>query len=181
MTIERAKAINGWMTELELLWLAEQAEKYDRIVEIGCYRGRSTRALADNTKGVVIAIDHWNGEPQIAMNEKERSQLYNDFCINLADLIEQKKVYPFKMHHEDVTKCAERFCTPSMVFIDGSHQYADVKRDVAFWMEMLKANGNGVSLLCGHDVDYEPVAKALEELVPDYHVVVKTSLWYAHV
>jgi hypothetical protein len=53
--------IPGWMSEIDLQWLGEQAKHHDLIVEIGSYQGRSTRALGDNARGVVYAVDDWKG------------------------------------------------------------------------------------------------------------------------
>ena len=51
-----------------------------------------------------------------------------------------------------------------MVFIDGGHEYEEVKRDILIWKERLRPGG----LLCGHDVSWPGVRKALTELVPNW-------------
>ena len=65
MNIAKAETIDGWMTSIELAWLAEQARASDYILEFGCYQGRSTRSLADNTPGIVLAVDRWNYNKEI--------------------------------------------------------------------------------------------------------------------
>ncbi len=57
--VKHAMSIFGWMSEDELVWLAEQAGKSKRILEVGSHLGRSTSALAINTRGVVYAVDLW--------------------------------------------------------------------------------------------------------------------------
>jgi len=54
--IQKALAIQGWMSEPELTWLAEQAQQSQVIVEVGSHVGRSIRALADNTQETLIAV-----------------------------------------------------------------------------------------------------------------------------
>ena len=61
--ITNALKVPGWMWQHELQWLADQATRYSKIVEIGSWRGRSTRALADNTPGTVTAVDGFVGSP----------------------------------------------------------------------------------------------------------------------
>jgi len=61
LDLARARAITGWMADDELLWLARVARGCQRIVEVGSYQGRSTRALADHCPGVVFCVDTCNG------------------------------------------------------------------------------------------------------------------------
>ena len=60
-SLERAEAISGWMERDELAWLAEQAAQARKIVEVGCWMGRSSRALADATAGTVWCVDSCGG------------------------------------------------------------------------------------------------------------------------
>jgi hypothetical protein len=59
--IERAKITPGWMYESELETLAKWSNRYrsihNRIIEVGSWMGRSTRAICDNSGGIVIAIN----------------------------------------------------------------------------------------------------------------------------
>lgn len=170
--IAAADAIPGWMKSEELLWLACEAETHQAIVELGSHLGRSTRALADNTSGTVWAIDDWNGPRDAEFRvEIDRDGLYDQFRANLSDHIDSGRVCPIQADHADVTSFPS--VRPDMVFLDGSHEYADVKRDVIYWRERLKAGG----LLCGHDAQWKGVSRALEEELPQAQRVKDTALW----
>jgi hypothetical protein len=162
MDIKRATSIEGWMSEEELLWLAEQAKKYEIVVELGSFLGRSTVALAD-TPGAVLAIDNWKGVEQ---PQKVDETLFDRFNRNLAPEIEIGKVVPVVADHEFVAVPAAE-----MVFIDGNHDYENVKRDIANW--------SFAKLLCGHDYNpqFPGVMRAVAEAFP-FKVVPGTTIWY---
>ncbi len=165
MNIEKALGIDGWMTEIELKWLAEQAAKHRIIVEIGSFLGRSTRALADNTPGVVYAVDNWAGPPEVAIPFWEREKLYDRFLENMNGLIESNKVIPVKANHQSVNLDI----APDMVFIDGNHEYESVKIDLAKWQD--------ATFLCGHDAAWEGVRKALDETPWEIELIEGTEIW----
>lgn len=171
--IERARRIEGWMSEPELLWLAEQAEKHKVIVEIGSYLGRSTRALADNTPGAVYALDDWYGPRDFELTAEQRRLIPLRFCDHMHGLL-LTKVRPVVVDHANL--CVD--IRPDMVFIDGDHEYGNVLRDIQYWKHMLSSGG----LLCGHDWDVFPgVNQAVTELLPGASVAPNTNIWYAEI
>ena len=198
LTIDRALSIQGWMEPRELEWLAEQASTHHRIVEVGSFLGRSTRALADATPGTVLAFDDWAG-PRDANVEKvvgdetwQKSSftefadhyglnLFQMFTRNLEDHLETGKVKVLRGDHGDPSILPVEFLRgpesekPDMVFIDGHHGYEEAHQDMLIWKHRLAKGG----LLCGHDICWEGVFSALTKLFPNSWISVPhTTLWY---
>jgi hypothetical protein len=176
INISRALAIDGFMGEAELLWLAEQATTHECIAEIGSWKGRSTHALSDNTSGEVYAIDTWKGtvnEPIHAIEfvGKPDDWLLKEFQNNVSDL---SNVHIVQALSVDAAKKLSniRF---DMVFIDAGHTYEDVKSDILAWNPLVIKGG----LLSGHDYisDWPEVIKAVDELIPN-RVIVADRCWY---
>lgn len=162
--------ISGWMTYKELKWLAKQAKKHSKIVEIGSYMGRSTRALADNTNGVVYAVDDFKGPRDMNLPSSIRDNLFEIFINSTGDLIQLGKIIPVAISHENIQ--VEK---PDMVFLDGSHEYPDVKRDIKLWLEQLAPGG----LICGHDyTNIYDVRQAVDESFGRVKLARGTSIWY---
>jgi predicted O-methyltransferase YrrM len=173
--ISQAMKISGWMRDWELYWLAKQAKKHKRIVEMGSYCGRSTRALGDNTDGIVYAIDDWKG-PRETLYGTPVPTIENPFHVfsfNLRDLIKQGKVVYIISDHEGIRRLDFLGEVPDMVFIDGDHQYQNVFRDIAFWRARVPRGG----LLCGHDASWPGVKLALKDLLPEAKVIEHTDIW----
>lgn len=168
--IDRALEIPGWMSAFELRWLAEQAKTRRRIVEIGAWRGRSTRALGDSTSGVVWVVDDWSGAGwdygEDLLNVRER------FFENTRDLFAIGRVVSIETSSEIASRVLrdDHF---DMIFIDGDHSYDAVKRDIKLWSPLLARGG----LLCGHDYGNHPgVTRAVDEL-GDATRIDETSIW----
>lgn len=165
--VAKALAIKGWMTQEEIEWLAEQATTRECIVEIGSYQGRSTRALGDNAKGIVYAVDDWKGLRTVDVGwwtndtpEDERNTLFERFFANVQDLIDAGKIKVIISDHAKVSELP--LLKADMVFIDGGHDYQSVKRDIETWLPCLTKGG----LMCGHDANQEQVMQAVNELLP---------------
>lgn len=149
-----ASKIEGWMSGDELLWLAEQASKHKLIVEIGCYKGRSTRALADNTRGIVLTFDNFGGPTEIEVPNRE--EIYNEYQRNTFDC---NNIITFRENHREIFYTGP---DADMIFIDGAHGYHAVLSDIRYWIDHLQPNG----LICGHDYgsDWPGVDKAVREI-----------------
>src|SRR5580704_363760 len=159
------------MSEMDLNWLGEQAKTRDFIVEVGSYQGRSTRALGENARGVVYAIDDWKGLRTVDQGwweagtpDDERKTLYERFSTHTGDLMLAGKVIPVRTNHDDVPPLPG---FADMVFIDGSHDYHSVKRDILTWLPRTSSG----ALICGHDSNQAPLMAAVAECCPGYKPV----------
>lgn len=175
MNLDRALQTPGWVSEDEVRWLAEKASTKSCIAEIGSWRGKSTRAMADNTSATIYAVDTWDGTPDDGIQAAELAQLphglYEDFQKNLSGCT---NVRPMRMTSlEAASKLSDlRF---DMIFIDAAHDYESVKSDILAWRSLLAPNG----LLCGHDFGgAEGVNRAVNELISMSKVDVG-MIWYA--
>lgn len=176
--ISKAVVLGGWMSPVELTWLATMAQDCKTIVEFGSFHGRSARALADNSPAdaVIYCVDPWNG----AYVDDEGRQLtkVDTFVLpyfkrNLADHIAAGRVIPcrafsylFKLP-KDVKA--------DMVFLDGDHTYPTVIKDIEVARNLLKPNG----LMCGHDYGHPlwwGVKKAVDEKLTDVQVL--DTIWW---
>ena len=121
-----------------------------KIVEVGCWMGKSTSYLAveiiNSGKNIKIdAIDTWKGSPEHQLNEYViNNTLYELFISNISRL--SHIITPIKM---DGTEAASLYSEKSVevVFIDADHSYEEVKKNILAWLPKVK-NGGYIS---GHD------------------------------
>lgn len=174
LKLDKALAINAHqsVTVNELFTLAEFATQYSNILEVGSYKGRSSRVLGDNTNGKLTCIDPWDGQigfkgPKYAPNGGDYELV--EFLNNLHDLIGFGKVKYFKGEFKDYDIHGH-----DMVFIDAIHEYESVKADINHAIKLMDGKG----LICGHDfLEYWPgVIQAVQEVLPNY--TVKDTIWY---
>jgi SAM-dependent methyltransferase len=172
--LTKALAIPGWMSQEELEWLAGQASRIqvNRVAEIGCWHGRSTRAFADNIgpDGIVYAIDTWNGPPEtpddiinvgIAAAHLPRDWALEQFKGNMDGLNGKVTIV-----QQPSTVAAAAFVDTrfDLVFIDAAHDYDNVKADILAWLPLVRPGG----IICGHDYQlaWPGVVEAVNELLP---------------
>ena len=160
--------IQGWMSLPELQWLYRMAGRYQTIVEIGCWKGKSTHALltgAQQNGGAVTVVDHFKGAvgqeghfPEVA-----HLDIYHIFMASLGHFPNLKVLKMPSMEAAKKVKSAE------MVFIDGSHDYENAKDDLDAW------DGKATKLICGHDYQFPGVKKAVMERFGVPHIC--DSIW----
>lgn len=172
--IERASKIGGWMSLGELTWLATQAMERKLIVEFGSLHGRSTRAMADNNKGIIWAVDPWKGDyiyedgSEVPIN----TYVMPMFIHNMGEHYTTQHVIP-------VRQFSYQFSLDwpvDMVFIDGDHRYNTVVKDIKKAYELLRPGG----LICGHDYGHPAwpgVKQAVDELVGTVNI--EETIWHA--
>lgn len=163
----RPDQIEGWMGREPLRWLARTARRHARIIEIGSWKGRSTKALA-HPDAVVWAVDTWQGVPDDPTQHKlyvDTESAWGDFREHLAPEIDRGHVVPMRMDRLKALRILADQYGPTfgMIFIDADHRYEAVHADITAALPMLRPGG----ILCGHDYHWPGPRKAVDELLPD--------------
>jgi predicted O-methyltransferase YrrM len=123
------------------------------FVEIGAWKGKSSAymsvEIANSGKQIdFYCIDTFEGSVE-HRNNPELSQLYDIFKSNMK---------PVENYYTDMKmtsmKAVKKFENESIdfVFIDGSHEYEDIKDDITYWLPKVKRGG----VLAGHDYYFPP-------------------------
>lgn len=157
-------------------WLAFwiNKEQWTTGAEVGTATGNTTRHILDNCPSLddLIVVDTWAPIPE-ATNELWRGnnmkELFNRKMVNQAHRI--------TIHEGLSWEMADKVADQSLdfVFVDASHDYESFKKDLSAWWPKVKHMG----LLCGHDLHFEGVKKALEERFQGhYHPAEIDNCWY---
>jgi cephalosporin hydroxylase len=183
--VSAADKIHGWMSQIELRWLASAASSRKLVVEIGSWQGRSAKAMAMTVGEKLFCIDPWYRAT--GANLKDLHPELPDapdnvilaFKKHLEPELAAGKVVPMRMKAAEAVDPIRTILNGrklDMVFIDGGHKYEEVSADIKDWRPMIASGG----ILCGHDWNHQGwpgVVKAVMEFVPGYEVVTGTSIW----
>lgn len=175
LKLNKAMAIDGFMSKRELNWIAQRATEHKTIIEVGCYKGRSTRAWTDNTEGKVYAVDPWSGDylqadGKVLWESHQLGKVYNEFIENTKNC---DNLIVFRGRFEDFFDTFP--ITPDLIFIDGDHRYEQVKTDLLIACQAVKVGG----IIAGHDYrhnDWPDVKRAVDEFFPDINL--EESIWW---
>lgn len=153
--------------------LASQVPGDLAIVEVGSFRGKSTAFLADGARGGggsrVYAVDPWDlpGNPY-GKHGFSAPEVREDFEAQLKACRLWSRVTPVRAFSVDA---AARWMGPKigLLYIDGDHEEAAVRADVAAWSKHLAADH--VIVFDDLDTKRNPgVRVVVDELADRYHV-----------
>lgn len=168
--------IQGWFSFPELY--KSMVKKYDNavFVEVGTWKGKSAAfmavEIANSKKNIKFyCVDVWQntGDPNLLINKDPLSingTIYNHFLENISPVINY--INPVK---KTSVEAALNFKNNSLdfVFIDASHTYEDVTKDLQVWFPKIKKEGT----LAGHDFDWPSVKNAVHDFFKDKNLKVK--------
>jgi len=156
----------------DLQRLAEMAVGCRRIVELGSYHGRSTRAMLDSSQARIWCIDSWN-LPKDRHGRGVSDIDLQIFLDNIRDV--RDRVVVLRMITRGAAGLLPKGCF-DLVFIDADHSYEAVKFDIIHYAPLLRPWG----ILCGHDYrSGEEVAEAVDKLLVYPEVLHKGVVWWA--
>jgi hypothetical protein len=163
----------GWTTDRELAFLREHAAKSQTVVEIGSWKGQSTKALLEASIGEVHAIDHFQGSPT------DESRGFAQVQDVFAQFMENVGGYDnLNIHNMSSAEAVDKFEDKSvdMVWIDADHSHEGCSADIDMWLPKVRKGG----LICGHDYG---VCSGVTTSVNDRfdNVGIVDTLWYKRV
>lgn len=163
--------VDGWMTQGQARALYDAAAACPaggRIVEIGCFRGRSTIVLASAAgDGVeVVAIDphagNDRGPQEIDGFEDEANEDHVVFNANLAAAGVGDRVRHVRAFSDAAHDMVEG--PIDVLYVDGAHRYAPARTDIAQWGARVR--GGGTMLIHDSFSSVGVTLAILRELVP---------------
>lgn len=169
--------IQGWFNYQETYnFLLSKVPDGGVFVECGAWLGKSSAYLCDQAREriKVYIVDTWKGSPnELDTTHKLATQedIYAKFLYNMG----YRKYTPLRM---DSCEASETFEDNSLdvVYIDMTHTYDAVKRDIGCWLPKVKVNG----YIAGHDFDnvFPGVKQAVIESFKDI-TVMDGNCWIA--
>ena len=173
--LDEVRKIQGWMRPAALQWLRSVALSLPTgavVVELGCWMGRSTAALA--VPGIrLISVDNFQGIPNdVTQRQARQFDVYQAFMSNIL-----KYGLRVSLLCMDSLKAAELIKDRSvdMVFADDDH--GDFRRVINAWERKVKRGG----IVSGHDYGNMRFPNIRRELmrkgIPIY-LVTGSSVWF---
>lgn len=145
-------------------------------VEVGSWLGRSAAYFAEQAhlfearepedieRGeeplVLHCVDTWEGSEEHKQYVASHD-VYTEFCENVEGFIIMGSIVPVRGKSVEVAATYEDGSV-EFVFIDASHEYADVREDIQAWWPKLRAGG----YFGGHDINWPGVHRAVQESFP---------------
>ena len=174
-----------WMDFQDLY--SEMVKNYpdnSHFVEIGSWKGRSSsfmgvEIIKSGKKIKFDCIDPWMGDldtlgdvydPFVPKNTNP-DWLYSEFLNNVKPV--SSSINPIRIKSAEAVEMYEDRSL-DFVFIDGSHEYEDVKEDLSVWYSKVKRGGT----IAGHDyTTYPGVKKAVDEFFNPGEIKIVKSYW----
>jgi SAM-dependent methyltransferase len=182
--VDLGMAIQGWKTREELAWLAGQAARARFVLDVGCWRGQTTKVMASVCRGTVIAVDHLHGiytgdtGRNEILRESNQMAILRDFLGNLERELYELRVHGIFENGEEARDAVRQFAGRvkfDLVWLDGDHDYEDVRDDIQAYRPLMAER----SVLAGHDYDptFPGVIRAVDEFCPGFKRG-PASIWY---
>lgn len=172
------------MTGECLEWLTKRGQESARIVEIGCWKGRSTAALLRRSAAKLWAVDTWAGT---LGDDKEQDKYfegmtyaYSAFRSNLAYYFERQQIIPLHMTSVEgahMLRTTQPNESMDLIFIDGDHRESAVRDDIELYLPLVKRGG----ILAGHDYStlrWRGVKRAVDKFFGDRVWRGPGSIWF---
>jgi predicted O-methyltransferase YrrM len=167
----------GWFDYQNLY--TEMVEKFpndSHFVEVGSWKGMSACYMAveiiNSNKNIKFdCVDTWKYYDWFTdISEGAFEGVYDVFLKNIDPVKDTINIVR-ELSWEAPLKYDDN--SLDFIFIDASHDYESVKKDIISWLPKLKENG----VMAGHDYNHTPVLTAVTEVLGVNNVTPKGSCW----
>lgn len=150
--------------------------------ELGVWKGRTFKHLLSKLPNLkLIGVDLYAPQPDNEGPEKwvegenghewDHDRYYNDI-VQFCESVNGRGIMYRMYTHEAALKVEDE--SLDFIFIDADHSYEGVKKDLTDWIPKVKKGG----YICGHDIDWEGVNKALVEFFGEDFIEEADNVWY---
>ncbi len=176
--------LQGWGSDDPIFARLIERLAPTKIVEVGTWKGRSAIGMARKVRELglsceIICIDTWLGSPEHWLGADERQswrdslrlqhgypQLYRTFLSNVIKYQCQEYITPIPLPSDSAFVLLKQFgITAELIYIDASHEYESVLRDITFYWQILKDGGILILDDCGGG--WPGVVKAVHQFTSD--------------
>lgn len=153
--------VEGWNSTDAIFRELIQELNPQLIVEVGTWLGASALHMAGelarrqrNNAARIVCVDTWLGALEFwtKLDDPERHQMlrlrhgypsvYYQFLANVIHAGAQNVIIPFPQTSLIAARWfAAKRVRPDLIYLDASHEEADVKADMAAWFEVLRPGG----------------------------------------
>ena len=147
--MEKYDFTEDWLsTHLSIIDSLLEREKPKKILEIGCFEGRSTTHFIERLKDIedlrITCVDPWITYSEL--KEKNFSEIENRFLKNIEKATQDNKNAKVAVIKDKSLNVLSRFIIDQespfdFIYVDGSHKASDVFLDAAMSFQLLRSGG----------------------------------------
>ena len=185
------KTVPGWNSNSDVFGRLVEEAKPSIIFEVGTWLGASAINMARHTKRLsletkIYCVDTWLGAEEfwtMGKDDPDRNlktkngypQVYFDFLSNVVEHGMQDTIIPIpNTSHIGSIILSHLRLRADLIYIDGSHDYEDVKNDIRDYMPLLRPGG----IMFGDDMKiWKEVGRAVEDSLGKDLEVYQDNFW----
>ena len=169
-------SVTGWHGDDAIFGHLIREVRPTHIIEVGTWLGQSALTMAGHVKSEglncqITCVDTWLGALEFwtwGKDTPERDlllrhgypQIYYQFLSNVVHAKAQDVILPLPLPSSIAWKAITQ--PAQLIYIDGSHEYEDVRADCLNFWNLLAEGG----VMFGDDFNWPEVARAVREVFP---------------
>lgn len=148
--------LDGWNGDSEVIVSLVKEVQPKIALEVGSWKGQSAATIATNMPegSELVCIDTWLGAEEFWTNHDDPTRyqalklingypsVYYTFANNMKALGLDRKVTPFPQTSQIAGRLLQKWeVKADLIYIDGSHEYDDVRSDLELYSTLLRSKG----------------------------------------